>query len=85
MITSKTIIEEEVVQDDVAMDTLEQGLKSLQLTTDSGQGLMVQLQQLLVQHQAPQQPVLGNDQHVLQQLGPLLQKTPLAENKMLDN
>ena len=79
---SKTKVEETVVRDDAAMDTLEQGLKSLQLTPDSGQGLMVQLQQLLVQHQAPLQPVLEHDQQVLQQLGTLLQKTPLAENKI---
>ena len=73
------------MRDDAAMDTLEQGLKSLQLTPDSGQGLMVQLQQLLVQHQPPLQPVLEHDQHVLQQLETLLQKTPLAENKMKDS
>ena len=46
---------------------------------------MVQLQQLLVQHHAPLQLVLDHDPNVLQQLGTLLQKTPLAENKMLEN
>ena len=68
------------------MDSLEHGMKALQLTPDSSQGLMAQLQQLMVQHGPLQQPpALSQDQQVLQQLGALLQQSPKAENKMLDN
>ena len=80
-----TNVEEKAGTKDDTMDSLEQGLKSLQLTPDSNQGLLVHLQQLLAQQGPPQQPVLDPNQHVLQQLETLLQNTPSAENKLKDN
>ena len=80
-----THVEEKAGTRDDAMVSLEQGLKSLQLTPDSNKGLLVHLQQLMAQQEALKQPVLDPNQDVLQQLGALLQSTPSAENKMNDN
>ena len=72
-----THVEEKAGTGDDAMVSLEQGLKSLQLTPDSNKGLLVHLQQLMAQQEAPKQLVLDPNQDVLEQLGSLLQSTCL--------